>query len=96
MGKHIGSNNKIGANGVGGITAKGKITRWEMTENLKKNFFSLRLNVMTAVGFYDLYFSISPTGQATTELTGLSNGRLTFDGNIVPLENSSIYEGQSL
>jgi len=92
----IGSNYRLGANGVGGVTAKGKITRWEMTENLKKNFFSLRLNVITTIGIYDLYFSISPSGQATAQLTGLSSGSLTFDGNIVPWENTSIYEGQSL
>ena len=92
----VGSNYRLGANGVGGVTAKGKITSWKLTENKKKNYFGLRINVMTTIGFYDLYFSISPSGQATAQLTGLRSGSLTFDGNIVPWENSTVYEGQSL
>lgn len=92
----IGSNYRLGANGVGGITAKGKISSWKLKENLKNNNFGLRLNVITTIGIYDLYFSITPSGQATAQLSGLAGGRLTFDGNIVPWENTSIYEGQSL
>ena len=92
----IGSNNRLGANGVGGVTARGKITSWNLTENSKKNHFGLRLNVMTTIGIYDLYLSISPSGQATAQLTGLSRGQLTFDGNLVPWEKSSVYVGQSL
>ena len=92
----VGSNYRLGANGVGGVTAKGKITSWKLTENKRKNTFGLRINVMTTIGFYDLYFSISPSGQATAQLTGLRSGSLTFDGNIVTWENSTVYEGQSL
>jgi len=92
----IGSNNRLGANGVGGVTAKGPITGWELTENLKKTNFGLRINVMTTIGFFDLYFSISPSGQTTAQLTSMRGGKLTFDGNLVPWENSSIYVGQSL
>ena len=92
----VGSNYRIGANGVGGVTAKGKITSWKFTEYKKKNYFGLRINVLTPIGIYDLYFSISPSGQATAQLTGLTAGRLTFDGNIVPWENLTVYEGHSL
>ncbi|HAH23476.1 MAG TPA: hypothetical protein DCL77_06930 [Prolixibacteraceae bacterium] len=92
----VGSNTRIGANGVGGVTAKGKITSWKLTENKRKNSFGLRINVMTPIGFYDVFFSILPSGQATAQLTGLRSGSLTFDGNIVPIENSTVYEGQSL
>lgn len=92
----VGSNYRIGANGVGGVTAKGNITSWKLTENKKKNSLVLRMNVMTSIGIYDLFFSISPSGQATAQLTGLSSGSLTFDGNIVPWESSTVYEGQSL
>lgn len=92
----VGSNYRLGINGVGGITARGKITSWKLTENKRKNSFGLRINVMTTIGFYDLFFSIIPSGQATAQLTGLRSGSLTFDGNLVPLENSSVYVGQSL
>lgn len=92
----VGSNYGLGPNGVGGVTAKGMITDWELTEHKKSNSFVLRINVMTSIGIYDLHFSISQSGQTTAKLTGLRSGSLTFDGDLVPWENSSIYEGRSL
>ena len=92
----IGSNSRIGPNGVGGVTAKGDITKWELTENPKNKTFTLRMNVMTSIGIYDLFFDIGASGQSSALLTGLSAGRLTFDGNLVPHSKSSIYVGRSL
>lgn len=92
----IGSNWRVGPNGVGGVTAKGEITKWELTENPKNKTFTLRMNVMTSIGTYDLFFDISASGQSTALLTGLSSGRLTFDGNLVPHAQSSVFVGRSL
>jgi hypothetical protein len=92
----IGSNWRIGPNGVGGVTAKGQITKWELSENEKNQTFTLRMNVMTPIGFYDLMFSILGSGKGTALLTGLRSGRLTFDGDLVPWSDSSIYVGRSL
>ena len=92
----IGSNWGIGPNGVGGVTAKGQITKWELTENEKSKSFALRMNVMTTIGIYDLYFSINSSGSATATLTGLRAGQLTFDGDLVPWKESAIFVGQSL
>ncbi|WP_159519227.1 DUF4251 domain-containing protein [Sunxiuqinia indica] len=92
----VGSNFRIGPNGVGGVTAKGTITKYELKENERKRTFSLALNVMTPLGIYDLRFSISPSGNTRATLTGLRRGQLTFEGDLVPLEESRVYEGQSL
>ena len=92
----IGSNSRIGANGVGGVTAKGDISKWELTENDKNKTFSLRINIMTPIGIYDLVFDIGASGQSTALLTGLSAGRLTFDGNLVPHSKSLVFVGRSL
>lgn len=92
----IGSNWRVGPNGVGGVTAKGEITKWELTENDKNKTFTLRINVMTSIGIYDLFFDIGASGQSTALLTGLSSGRLTFDGNLVPHAKSSVFVGRSL
>lgn len=92
----IGSNSRIGPNGVGGVTAKGNITKWELTENDKNKTFTLRINVMTPIGIYDLFFDIGASGQSTALLTGLTSGQLTFDGNLVPQAKSSVFVGRSL
>ena len=92
----VGSDYRIGPNGVGGITAKGRITNWKLTEDKKNKFFSLYMNVMTPIGIYDLFFRIYPFSGSTASLTGLSYGQLTFEGQLHPYSESSIYEGQSL
>jgi len=92
----IGSNYRIGPNGVGGVTTKGKITKWQVIQNKKNDTFDVRMFVMTPVGMYDVNFSVMPGGQATARLTGMRGGRLTFDGNLVPTDQSITYEGWSI
>lgn len=92
----VGSNHRLGANGVGGVTARGQITNWELRENKKNKTFDLRLNVMTTIGIYDVYLSVSSSGKATAHLTGLSAGRLTFEGDMVPWSESTVYVGRSI
>jgi len=92
----VGSDFRNGPNGVGGVTAKGKISRWELTENKKTKSFNLSINVMTSIGIYDLFFSIDTWGNSTARLSGLSAGQLTFEGDIEPYSVSRVYEGRSL
>jgi hypothetical protein len=91
----IGSNWRVGFNGVGGVTAKGKITNWEVKENPKNKTFNVNMFVTTSIGMYDLNFSIQPDGQATVRLSGMRGENLTFDGELVSTDNSIIYEGWS-
>ncbi len=92
----LGSNFRVGPNGVGGVTAKGKITKWEVTENQKNKTFNVRMYVMTPIGMYDLNFSVRPGGQATARLSGIRAGHLTFDGDLVSTNESSTYEGWAI
>lgn len=92
----VGSNTRLGANGVGGVTAKGQISNWQIMENKKNKTFYVRMNVMSPIGIYDVLFSVSSSGKATAQLTGLSAGQLTFDGDIVPWDQSTVYVGHSL
>jgi hypothetical protein len=91
----IGSDTGMGYNGVGGVTAKGKITMWELRENEKKQTFDLTMRVLTGIGIYDVNMTIGSYG-ALARLTGLRPGNLTFSGDLVALEESAVYEGQSL
>lgn len=92
----IGSPWRYGPNGVGGVTAKGKITRWVLKENTKRNTFYLTMNIMTPIGIYDVHMTIGASGNTLARLTGLRPGELTFDGDLVATENSGVYEGRSL
>lgn len=92
----VGSNSRIGPNGVGGVTARGPITKWKLYQNPKSKSFNLQMTVMTKIGFYDLNFNISADGTANAMLTGLTSGQLNFQGNLVPWSDSSVYVGTSL
>ena len=92
----VGSDFRNGPNGVGGVTAKGEITSWQVTENKKAKSFNLIMNVMTSIGIYDLFISIDSRGNSTARLTGLSAGQLTFVGDAEPYSASRVYEGRSL
>ena len=92
----IGSYWGFGSNGVGGVTARGKITSWKVSQNEKNKSFHVTMNVMTPIGIYDVHFSISQDGRASALLTSNYGGRLTFNGNLVTVNNSSVYEGWSI
>ena len=92
----IGNNHSLGANGVGGITAKGKIIHWKVIPNEKNKSFFVRMTVSTPIGLYDVNFSISPAGSTTAQLTTAYGGRITFEGDVVPNDQSMVYEGTSI
>ena len=91
----IGSNRGLGYNGVGGITAEGRITGWKLEKNDKKKSIYISMNVMTNIGIYDVFMDISADGNAIATVSGLRAGRLQYDGKIVPLDESSIYTGHT-
>lgn len=91
----IGSNRGLGYNGVGGITAEGRITGWKLEKNDKKKSIYISMNVMTNIGIYDVFMDISADGDAVATVSGLRPGRLQYNGKIVPLDESSIYAGHT-
>jgi len=92
----VGSNYRIGPNGVGGVTAKGRITSWKVTQNKDSKTYNILAVVSTPIGIYDLYFNVRSDGLATARLSGLWSGHLTFNGNLVPVNDSGVYEGWSI
>lgn len=92
----IGSNFTVGPNGVGGVTARGNITKFELSEDQKHMTFTLSIHVMTSVGMYDMFVNIGSSGRGTATLTGMHSGKLLFEGNVVPLRKSATFEGSHL
>jgi hypothetical protein len=91
----IGNDRSMGYNGVGGVTAEGEITSWELHKN-KKGSYSVTFRVMTTIGHYDIRMNISDIGSARATLSGLHYGSLTYEGNLTPVETSRVYKGRSL
>lgn len=89
-----GSNVSMGYNGVGGVTAEGTIGKWEVSKDPERLTFTLRFNLLTNIGYYDVFMTIASDASASATISGLRRGRLTWEGNLNTLENSRVFEGQ--
>ena len=90
-----GSNYNMGFNGVGGATAEGNISNMKIVKNLKNLTFYLRFSVLTNIGIYDVIMTINSDCAARAIITGLTRGKLVYDGRIKTIENSGFYKGMN-
>ena len=81
----IGRNSGTGYNGVGGITAEGNASRYNVQTDDKRKSFYVSFSVTTAIGAYDINMSVSSDGYASATLTGLRSGQLIYTGGLVPI-----------
>jgi hypothetical protein len=90
-----GSNFRAGTNGVGGATAEGRIAGLKVVKNQKNLSYFLRFSVSTDIGMYDVAMTIFSNNHATATITGLTRGKLVYDGRILALYNSSVFKGRN-
>ncbi|MDP4208073.1 MAG: DUF4251 domain-containing protein [Bacteroidota bacterium] len=90
-----GNNSGVGYNGVGGVTVEGTISGWKVKKDPKNSSFFITMEVNSINGFYTVFIDISANGRASATLSGLRPGRLTWDGWVQPLYNTSTYQGMS-
>ena len=92
----VGTIQRFGSNGVGGVTAHGKISNWKVEKNEKSKSYDLFMTIVASTGVYDVNISVDYTGRASATLTRLTAGKLTFEGPIVPIKESSVFKGQGI
>ncbi|HVN59157.1 MAG TPA: DUF4251 domain-containing protein [Bacteroidales bacterium] len=92
----VGNNTGTGYNGLGGITTEGESTRWDMTRNPKNKTITLRFDVNSAMGHYDLLLRATAGGYAEINITGITPGTLTWIGEIKPIEKARVFKGHSI
>lgn len=84
----------IGWNGVGGVTADGKISKMEIVDNKKGLGFTINMTVKQQIGgAVTMIFRVSTDGNARVDMSGSFGEKFTFQGFIVPLSESSVYKG---
>jgi hypothetical protein len=90
----FGSAEKVGYNGVGGITVDGRITKYEYSLiGKKKDSYSIRLIFMSSIGTYDITLMVNSQGYADASIRGTWSGQLNYFGKLVPLTLSRVYKG---
>jgi hypothetical protein len=85
----------FGYNGVGGVTAEGKINSWTINKNVKELSYTLRFTVMTQIGTYDVLMTVNSENNASATITGLWPGKLTWVGHLYTIDNSRVFKGQN-
>lgn len=86
-----------GPNGLGGITVEGTCTNYKLKKS-KKGTIQLSTNVMgTGISARIDITLYQGSNQATVYIIpNFSSNRITLKGNIVPIEKSNVFKGNSL
>ncbi len=87
------SDQSMGANGIGGLTFEGKLTRYDITK--KKDIFIQCSALTSLIGNSDLFIDIYSNGRASVKVSDNWGNRITFDGYIVPYNNSRVFKGMT-
>lgn len=84
----------VGFNGLGGITAKGKVTSYEVTRNENNNMVTVLAQVSTtSIGQGTLTIQVGISGNASATFVNNWGGRIEFNGPIKSVQESKVYEG---
>lgn len=87
----------IGYNGLGGITLNGRLTGYEVSEGKGDKPVRISAQVSTtALGHGTLNMTISGDGNARATFRDNWGNRVTFSGQVNSLDDSVIYEGQTI
>lgn len=90
----LGSNSGLGRNGVGGVSVRGNVSKYEVSKNDKKGTYFIVVIVSSALGTFDIRIDTNSDGQiANATVQGNSSNRVTYRGILVPLQSSSVYKG---
>lgn len=90
-----GANLGPGYNGVGGVTAEGRIGKWEIRKNPKSLSYTLSFSIHSQIGHYDVIMVVNSDNHASATIRGLWPGDLTWDGHLETIYNSRVYKGQN-
>ncbi|MEP0987426.1 DUF4251 domain-containing protein [Ekhidna sp.] len=86
--------NRIGWNGLGGITVRGKIIDYDVSENKKRMNVSITASTFE-LGNVNINLSLGKNGNATANLTGNFGLRTTFIGDIAALNRLDQFQGMT-
>ena len=91
-----GSNTRVGFNGVGGITAEGRISKWKVVKDIKRKSFLITMNVSTSLGYYDIFINVSASGNASATISGTTSGKLIYHGRLLSFPESRVFQGSKI
>ena len=93
----LGSNSGLGANGVGGVSVRTNITKYEVTKNEKKGSYYIQIYANSALGSWYIQVNCNRDGKiASATIQGNTSKRVNYSGQIVPIGSSRVYKGSPI
>ena len=90
-----GSTMGLGLNGVGGVTAEGRVGKWQLRPDEKRLIHTLQFSLLTNIGHYDVTITVRPDGNSRATISGIGNDKLTWEGEIEVSGNSRVFKGHN-
>ena len=91
------SNFAAGPNGVGGVTVDGTISGLEVkTDSKGRTTLSMNVNGIGINAEVEIYMFPGSNRASATVYPNFNSNTVWLEGNIVPYENSNVFEGSSL
>lgn len=88
-------NGLVGWNGVGGITIKGKISKYKVDAENKNKPIYIRMTIQGSEGFHDITMWVSSNGNGEAEVVDMRGNRIKFTGDIVSLDDTRVFIGNA-
>lgn len=90
----LGSNSRIGPNGVGGVSVKAKVRKYELIKNAKNGTYFLQITLISNLGSFDIQLNSNSNGRiASATVKGNTARSLNYSGQLVPLCDSMVFKG---
>lgn len=92
----LGRESGMGSNGVGGVTLDVTVSKYDVQKDKKGTYF-IHFVTISQVGSFDITINMNSTGQmATATIQGNTSNRITYIGQVVPYDRSTVYKGTPL
>jgi len=90
-------NHIVGWNGIGGITLDGDVRNYKINKGDGTKMPSVQFDMNGTLGWATVRINVNSSGMARATVdTGTSGQRVTFAGPLVPLSESSTFQGSTL
>ncbi|WP_430810273.1 MULTISPECIES: DUF4251 domain-containing protein [unclassified Carboxylicivirga] len=90
----LGSSTGMGQNGVGGVSVRGRVSKYEVKKNDKKGTYFITVYITSALGSFDIRLDSNASGQiANASVQGNTSRRVQYRGILLPVSMSNVYKG---
>lgn len=70
---------------IAGISMRGVSTGYEVTNNIKKGTYEIKMKVINKTNTFDVYLTINKSGQCNASLNNIYISNIRYKGTIVPI-----------